>query len=89
MNLDQRRQIKVLKRRAKLRARKDSTNKLLSNHPVAHKNHEHFVRVFADGKAGYLRARNHIAPAPWLPASPVVDGVRMRYAKGKLVPRTR
>ena len=27
--------------------------------------------------------------APFLPSSPIVDGVRMRYEKGKLVPRVR
>lgn len=27
--------------------------------------------------------------APFLPSSPIVDGVRMRYDKGRLVPRVR
>lgn len=87
MNRDQRRQIKVLKRRAKVRAIKDSINQLLGNNPKARGAYAHFVKVLRP-HPGYVLVRNAVQPAPWLPASPIIDGVRMRYSKGRLVPRT-
>lgn len=33
----------------------------------------------------YVGRRRNVAK--WLPSSPIVDGVRMRYEKGRLVPR--
>ncbi len=34
-----------------------------------------------------MAVRNKVRQAPWLPSSPVINGVRMRYEAGRLVPR--
>lgn len=50
--------------------------------------HVHLIqRIGRYGQREVAIVPNRIGPAPWLPASPKVNGVRMRYAKGKLVPR--
>lgn len=55
---------------------------------------ERFPRKFAKpgvtyhfGKSGDVYRTKNVAP--FLPSSPVINGVRMRYENGKLVPRAK
>lgn len=45
------------------------------------------VAVFKRRTARYVGARTRVAP--FLKSAPIINGIRMRYANGKLVPRSK